>query len=544
MRRITNPYVLTALACTGGLLFGFDISSMSAIISSPNYLTYFGPRDKTAECIERPGALCNIGPSPSVQGGITASMAGGSFIASLFSGIVADRFGRRSAIFLGCILWVIGSILTCAVQNIGMLIIGRIFNGMCVGLASAQVPVYLSELSPARIRGRLVGCQQWAITWGICIFFFICYGCSFIGKQIDGQQDGRGTASFRVPWGLQMIPALVLMALVPMMPESPRWLITKGRNAEALEILGQVHAHGDQNAPEVQAEYKEICQNIEESTSEGSGYIDLFRNGHAWRTHIAMFTQIWSQLTGMNVMMYYLSYVFEMAGITGNIALISNGIQYVINVVMTVPALLYIDRWGRRPTLLIGSTLMTIWLFAVAGLMANYGHPFPNSGNSVVQWQVTGPASKAVIACSYLFVASFAPTWGPVSWIYVPELFGNRLRGKSNSVSTASNWAFNFALGYFVPPAFHNIKWKAYIVFGCFTVAMTIHVFFAFPETAGKTLEEVDEIFQSGVPAWKTRKGSGALARDIEAVKVGNAPVFTREASTPSDSADEKELKA
>lgn len=168
MRRITNPYVLTALACTGGLLFGFDISSMSAALSSPNYLRYFGPPHLTVECPDRPGALCNPGPDASVQGGITASMAGGSFLASLFSGIISDRFGRRAAIFAGCILWLIGSTLTCAVQNIGMLIVGRIFNGMCVGLASAQVPVYLSELSPSHIRGRLVGCQQWAITWGIC----------------------------------------------------------------------------------------------------------------------------------------------------------------------------------------------------------------------------------------------------------------------------------------------------------------------------------------------------------------------------------------
>ncbi|SPO28307.1 uncharacterized protein UTRI_04704 [Ustilago trichophora] len=130
MGRITNPYVLTALACTGGLLFGFDISSMAGIIASPNYLTYFGPADQTVECPDRPGALCNPGPSADVQGGITALMAGGSFLASLFSGIVSDRFGRRYAIFLGCIFWVIGSILTCAVQNIAMLIVGRIFNGI------------------------------------------------------------------------------------------------------------------------------------------------------------------------------------------------------------------------------------------------------------------------------------------------------------------------------------------------------------------------------------------------------------------------------
>ncbi|SJX64140.1 probable High-affinity glucose transporter [Sporisorium reilianum f. sp. reilianum] len=542
MGRITNPYILTALACTGGLLFGFDISSMSGIISSPNYLVYFGDAKNTVECPDRPGALCNPGPSADVQGGITASMAGGSFIASLFSGLIADRFGRRAAIFVGCCFWILRSIITCAVQNIAMLIVGHTLNGMCVGLCSAQVPVYLSELSPSRIRGRLVGCQQWAITWGIMLSYWASVGCGYLGNRIDGEQDGRGTASFRAPWGIQMIPAAILMAFVPLMPESPRWLMAQGRNEEALEILAQVHAKGDQDSPLVQAEYREIKQNIEESSGEGTGYIDLFRHGNAWRTHIAMFTQIWSQLTGMNVMMYYLTYVFQMAGITGNIALISNGIQYVINVVMTVPALLYIDRWGRRPTLLVGTTLMIVWLFAVAGLMANYGHYYPDSGNSVVRWKVEGPASKAVIACSYLFVASFASSYGVVSWVYVPELFGNRLRGKSNSVATASNWAFNFALGYFVPPAFHNIQWKSYIIFGCFTVAMTIHIFFAFPETAGKTLEEVDEIFESGIPAWKTKPGSSHLARDIEAVKAEVA--FTQHTSTPgSDSADEKELK-
>lgn len=279
-------------------MFGINIISLGAIISSPNYLTYFGEPEQTVECPDRPGALCNPGPSANVQGGITASMAGGSFVASLFSGLVSDRFGRRYAIFLGCILWVIGSILTCAVQNIGMLIIGRIFNGLCVGLTSAQVPVYISEMSPSSIRGRLAGCQQLAIMVGICLFFWLCFLGGLIGRQLDGQQDGRRTASFRVPWGLQVIPAIVLMSLLPFMSESPRWLMTKGRSHEALEILAQVRAKGDEDAPEIQAEFKEIAQEIEETSGDGADYIDLFRHGNAWRTHVAICMHIWSQLTG------------------------------------------------------------------------------------------------------------------------------------------------------------------------------------------------------------------------------------------------------
>ena len=204
-----------------------------------------------------------------------------------------------------------------------------------------------------------------------------------------------------------------------------------------------------------------------------------------------------------------------MAGLSGNNLLVSSSIQYVINVVMTVPALLYVDRWGRRPTLLIGAALMMTWLFANGGLLVSYGHYAGPEGvdhTPAASYSVTGPPSKAVIACSYLFVASFAPTWGPVSWIYPPELYPLRVRGKAVALATSANWAFNFALGYFVPPAFVNIQWRTYIVFGVFCAAMFVHVFFMFPETAGKTLEEVEDLFLDpngpkniGTPAWKTR---------------------------------------
>lgn len=204
-----------------------------------------------------------------------------------------------------------------------------------------------------------------------------------------------------------------------------------------------------------------------------------------------------------------------MAGLTGNNLLVSSSIQYVINVFMTIPALLYVDHWGRRPTLLVGALLMMTWMFANGGLLKSYGHyagPQGVNNTPEASWSISGPPSKAVIACSYLFVASYAPTWGPVSWIYPPELYPLRIRGKAVALSTSANWAFNFALGYFVPPAFVNIKWETYILFGVFLFAMFVHVYFAFPETAGKTLEEVEFMFTDplgpkyiGTIPWKTK---------------------------------------
>lgn len=208
-----------------------------------------------------------------------------------------------------------------------------------------------------------------------------------------------------------------------------------------------------------------------------------------------------------------------MAGLTGDNLLISSSIQYVINLVMTIPALIWVDKLGRRPVLLVGAALMGTWQFANAGLLASYGSPAPPGGVGGIpeaSWQISGPASKAVIACSYLFVASYAPTWGPVSWIYPPELFPLRLRGKGVALSTSSNWAFNFALGYFVPPSFVNIQWKTYIIFGVFCFTMLVHVFFMFPETTGKPLEEVEAMFLEHVPAWKTQPGLQGRSSIVE----------------------------
>jgi MFS family permease len=290
-----------------------------------------------------------------------------------------------------------------------------------------------------------------------------------------------------------------------------------------MAVLTLVHGKGDPNHPWVAREFREIKESCEfEKQNADVTYLELLKPHMINRTHIGVFTQIWSQLTGMNVMMYYITYVFTMAGLKGNTLLVSSSIQYVINVVMTIPALLFVDRWGRRPTLLVGAALMATWLFANAGILGKYGVPRPDGIDGIREatTEVHGAASKAVIACSYLFVASFAPTWGPVSWIYPPELYPLRVRGKAVALATSANWAFNFALGYFVPPSFENIAWKTYIIFGVFCIAMFIHTYFMFPETSGKPLEEVIAIFEDpngikyiGTPAWKTRNSWSDVSR-------------------------------
>jgi MFS family permease len=225
--------------------------------------------------------------------------------------------------------------------------------------------------------------------------------------------------------------------------------------------------------------------------------------------------------------------------------LVTASVQYIINVALTLPAIIYLDRFGRRPALLIGSFMMMLWLFISGALQAQYGQPNTDAtrtpSNSDITWIVLDnySVSSGIVACSYLFVATFATTWGPTSWTYPAEIFPSKIRAKAVSLATASNWFWNCVLAFAVPPLLWNINWKMYMIFATFNGLAFIHMFLTAPETKGKTLEEMDEVFDSGLPAWKTvPKGSrlDQLAKDIEAgnIKVaapigGVKPVLEKE---------------
>ncbi|KAF8248389.1 general substrate transporter [Wilcoxina mikolae CBS 423.85] len=502
-KKVSNIYVISGFAAIGGALFGFDISSMSGVLGTEAYKRYFD------------------NPLGSRQGGITAAMPAGSLLGALVSSYLSDRWGRKVAIQIGAVIWILGAILQCSAQNLGMLILGRIVAGVCVGITSSTVPVYQAEMAQKELRGRMVSLQQWAITWGILIQFFIQYGASFYGGGANNPNQGPG--AFRIPWAIQIIPAIILLVGLFWFPYSPRWLASKDRWEEALEVLADVHGGGNKSDPRVLAEYKEIEDTIRFEREEAiSSFAELTKPRTVKRVVLGVSLQMWSQLCGMNVMMYYIVYVMQGAGI--NDPLLTASIQYIINVAMTIPAIIYIDKLGRRPALLVGSFLMMSWLFISGAIQGAYGEPETDPTQPITWKLVNKPAqAKAVIACSYLFVATFATTWGPISWTMPSEVFPHKVRAKAVSLSTASNWAWNCGLAFAVPPLLRSINWKMYMVFGTFNGLAFIHMFLTAPETKGKTLEEMDVVFDSGIPAWReVPKGSrlDELRRDIEEGKV------------------------
>ncbi|CDS03221.1 hypothetical protein LRAMOSA00623 [Lichtheimia ramosa] len=468
---VTNVYVIGGFAAIAGIMFGFDIGSNSGVIGTWQYQDFFN----------RPDAL--------LQGGINGALSAGCFVGALCAGFPADRYSRKYTLIGASALFIVGSILQAAANGVPMLCCGRVLNGLSVGITSMVVPLYQSEIAPKEIRGRIVAVQQWSITWGIMISFWIQYGCQFISS----------TAAWRIPWAIQAVPAVILVAGMWAFPFSPRWLADHGRMDEAIRVLADIHGNGDPDHPRVQLEIREIEAIIKFDREQASHrYSDLLKPGMAYRVSLGICLQIWQQLTGMNIIMFYVVFMFEQAGIgdSQEATLLASGINYVVNVVMTIPAILYVDKWGRRYTMIFGALGMSLFLWVVGGLLSR-GHYVINPTTGRYQVQDLGTTTaNGIVACVYLFVACFATTWGPLGWIYPAEIYPLRVRAVAVSMSTAANWLFNWVLNFVVPLLMEEIRYGLYMLFAGFNFLMALHVFIAYPETKGYTLEEMDIVFQ------------------------------------------------
>ncbi|KAK0625090.1 general substrate transporter [Bombardia bombarda] len=493
---IYNVHLVAMIATLGGALFGFDISSMSAIVVTDQYITYFN------------------NPSGIIQGAIGSALAAGSVVGSAVAGPISNKIGRRDAILFACIFWLIGTAVQVACQNYGQLIAGRVLNGFTVGITSSQVPVYLAEIAKPEKRGSLVIIQQLAIEFGILIMYFIGYACASI----------EGTASFRTAWGIQFIPCLFLIIGLPFLPRSPRWLAKVGRDKEALQTLANIQAGGNIDDPMVIAEWEEIVTVMRAELEAGPGWRKFVKNGMWKRTMAGMTVQAWQQLAGANVIVYYLTYIAQMAGLTGNVAMVTSGIQYAVFIIFTGVMWIFIDKTGRRTLLIWGALGMGFCHFVVGGTMGAHhvdvpgGVGNPPNANIVISVNKGAPANT-VILFSYLLIVVYALTLAPVCWIYAAEVWSLGTRATGMSLAALSNWVFNFALGLFTPAAFVNISWKLFIIFGVLCIAAAAWFWVFYPETCGKTLEEIEDMFgPEGAKPWNTKKGESRLAAKIEAV--------------------------
>ncbi|RFU26062.1 hypothetical protein B7463_g10267, partial [Scytalidium lignicola] len=470
---------------------------MSAIVGTSQYIEFFD------------------NPHGVIQGAIGSALAAGSVVGSLMAGPLSDKIGRRDSIFIACFWWLAGTAVQVSCRNYGQLIAGRVLNGVCVGITSSQVPVYLAEIAKKDKRGSIIVIQQLAIEWGIFIMFFVGYGCSFIG----------GNASFRTAWGIQFVPAVILMIGLPFLPRSPRWLAKVGRDVEAIKTLADIQAKGNVDDPLVIAEWEEISTVLAAERSSPKSWRKFVYNGMWKRTLAGMSVQMWQQNSGANVMTYYVVYVFQMAGLTGNVNLISSGIQYALFIIFTTVVFFFIDKTGRRPLLIYGAIGMGICQLVVGGVMGSYGVIVPDGvitngvHNKNVLIQVTGAPAHTIIAFCYLLIIIYALTLAPGAWVYAAEVWSLETRATGMSLAAVANWLFNFALGLYVPPAFITIKWKIFIVFGILCFAAAVQAYFTYPETCGKTIEEIELLFSKGGPKpWNTKPGDSRLESEIEAV--------------------------
>lgn len=264
---------------------------------------------------------------------------------------------------------------------------------------------------------------------------------------------------------------------------------------------------------------EEITTVLTAERQSAKGWRKFFKNGMWRRTLAGTSVQAWQQLSGANVMTYYVVYVFEMAGLSGNINLISSGVQYALFIIFTSVVFFFIDKIGRRPLLIYGAIGMGICQFVVGGVLGAYSESVPGGvgGNPNVIIRVTGAPSQVVIAFSYLLIIVYALTLAPVAWVYAAEVWSLETRATGMAMAAVANWLFNFALGLFVPPAFGSISWRTFIIFGVLCFGAAAQAYLTYPETSKKSLEEIEFLFSSkGPKPWKTRPGESKLDAKIE----------------------------
>lgn len=440
-----NVIVTAATAGLAGILFGYDTGIIAAALLS---------------------ITPDFGLDSFQSGAVVGAVPIGAVFGAWFASRGADRFGRRKLILVSAVIFVIGAIVSAMAGEFRELAVARVLIGAGIGVASAVAPVYISEIAPAAIRGRLVTFFQLAVTVGILVAYLV-------GLAFADATDG-----WRWMLGLGAIPAIALGLGIYRLPASPRWLLMRGRDDEAVAALERVRPAGGEA---IRLEVLEI-----KSSMEGSGgrWRDLLRPAVKMALVVGIGLAILQQITGINTVIYYAPTIIQQTGIdsASSAILASLGVG-IINVIMTVVALRLLDRAGRRVMLFIGVSGMSASLFLL-------GCAFLGDIDTTV-------SSVIAILSLMLFVSSFAISLGPIFWLLNAEIYPLSVRARAASAGTMTNWFFNFLVSLTFLPLIDLLNQTG--AFWLYAIIGLVTLWFCWkfvPETKGRSLEQVDAIFE------------------------------------------------
>jgi MFS transporter, SP family, arabinose:H+ symporter len=443
-------------AAAGGLLFGFDTAVISGVV------------DMVKNQYQMDSA---------VEGWFVSSGLVGCILGVIFAGLLSDKTGRRNTLLLSAILFSLSAIGCAFSPTLELLIWSRLIGGIAVGIVSVIAPMFISEFAPASIRGSMVAVYQLAITIGIVLAYLsnallLNMNDSLLGSDIFSNM--AGTQIWRLMFLVMILPSIVFLLMMMLVPESPRWLLGKGKNEKAIKVLNQVYSEKD-----AQIEYQIITSGLNTADQQNRS---IFKKALRAPLIIGIMLAIFQQMSGINAIVYYGPKIFQEAGFTSGDALQTQVLIGVVNLLFTIFTIYQADKFGRRNLLLLGLSGIILSLITV-GFCFYTGY--------------TG--GVLLVGAILVYIASFAFSLGPVTWILINEIFPNQVRLKAVSICSLTIWISVWVIGQFFPWALQN--WGAAWVFWGFAVICIGNLFFCLrvlKETKGQSLEEIEMIYTNG----------------------------------------------
>ncbi|MFT4295047.1 MAG: sugar porter family MFS transporter [Micropruina sp.] len=447
-----KPLVIRSaiVASLGGLVFGFD----TAVISG------------TTEQLK---AYFNL--SDAYLGWAVGMALLGTILGALIAGKPADRYGRKPVLFVIGVLYLIGALGSALAQDIITLEIFRFLGGIGVGGASVCAPIYTAEIAPAKVRGRLVGLVQFNIVLGILL--------AYLSNTIVRAVVHNPQVDWRWMFGVMAVPAAVFLLLLFSVPETPRWLMANGREQQGRDIIGKLTT----SPQEAQFQIDEIDASLK--AAENAPKVPFFTKGHTKVILLAFAIAMFNQMSGINAILYYAPVVMEKAGASTDAAFQMSIAVGFMNLVATMAALTVIDKIGRRTLMIYGSIGYLVSLGFLSGLMFYY--------ENALKGAFDGTSSVLVLVGLLVFIAAHAFGQGSVIWVFISEIFPNRIRGRGQSFGSLTHWVFAWLTSTFFPPVIGGLGGGvAFAVFAIFMLGQLIWVLRVMPETKGVPLEEME----------------------------------------------------